>query len=88
MRNKRSRSITDNLKAEIDKITKNMKEISTDGYNFLLGVALDIKNPLHAKLGNLDIILTKFSNSKMSKFVKNAKINSEILLNLVHDTLD
>ena len=48
----------------------------------------DLKNPVHAILGNLDLLEKEVKEEMRIDLMKKAKNNGEILLNIINNILD
>ena len=55
---------------------------------FLLSISHDLKNPLHATLGCIDLALDMITDIKARIYLKNSKVSGDMLLFLVNNLLD
>jgi len=55
---------------------------------FISSLSHEIRNPLNSMTGSIDYLLSLTKDTGMLKILKNAKLSSEILLNLINNLLD
>jgi len=55
---------------------------------FISSLSHEIRNPLNSMTGSIDYLLSVAKDSGILKVLRNAKLSSEILLNLIDNLLD
>jgi len=56
--------------------------------NFLLGLSHELRNPLNAMMGNIQLALLEGINPKVKEYLEQAQIGGEILLHFINNILD
>jgi len=56
--------------------------------NFLLGLSHELRNPLNAMMGNIQLALLEKIDPKVKEFLEQAQLGGEILLHFINNILD
>jgi len=71
-----------------ENLTKEVMQAVEAKEVFVSSLSHEVRNPLNSLNGSIDYLLNVVKNSDHLKVLKNAKLSSEILLNLVSNVLD